>query len=243
MMRVAGMIGIEIAGATMAISPAVAQLKPRAPTGSHIFERPTIIAKEQAGRIYQDFARCVYTRNPVRVDQLIRSSDMVTFKELSGSFSGNGRKDTLQLSDCLGLQADLLSSEISFKMPERSMRSFLVEAAYTISVKHLPVDNGVSPAHSRSFSSTGADLATATAMAELADCVVGADPTDADALVRLVPNSAGEIDQARKLTPALGGCVRTGQTFRLNAATVRMIVADGLWQRYVASAAPTGNVH
>lgn len=63
---------------------------------------------------------------------------------------------------------------------------------------------------------------------EFANCVVAADPTDADEVLRTVPSTRGEANAVASLTPHLGPCLQKGVTFTLDAAILRSLVAQGL---------------
>jgi hypothetical protein len=239
------MLALRLSAAALPVmllvsSASLAQLNPGMQTGSLVPVKPHTIDPIRAGLVKQDFARCVYSRNKPAVDRMLLASDLVTFDGMDGK-PVVPYQDRLQMAECLGRQTDQLTAQIGMRLPSDSMRSLLTQAAYVANVTRLPSNDGSVNAERR-FASTDEKLARARGLAELADCVVAHDVLTADALVRVAPGNPAELEVARKLGPAFGACMTSGQSFHLNAAFMRTIAADGLWQRYVAGRTDTSRL-
>jgi len=71
------------------------------------------------------------------------------------------------------------------------------------------------------------------ALHQLAGCVVRAAPADASRLVRTTPGSAEESTSFQAITPRLGPCVNQGRSFSSNKTTLRALLAEALYHRFV----------
>lgn len=69
---------------------------------------------------------------------------------------------------------------------------------------------------------------TAILKHDFANCVVAADPVTADALLRTVPFSGDEEAVVSRLVPLLGGCLQANVKYKLDAPTLRALVAQAL---------------
>jgi hypothetical protein len=217
---------------TLGAMPVAAQLKPERPTGSRVPADPKDLAAGRAAQLQFEFARCIYRRNPKAAAAILANSDPVRvdltragIKSLDSSFG---------LSICLGEQADAGLSNMSVRMPAPTMRLMMAEQAYLTTVPVAPtLQEGAAENVARSYVSEGQLLGKARALAEFADCVVFRNVVGADALVRTRPGSGAENAAARSLGPVLGACLSAGNNTVLNIMTIRSLVADGLWARFV----------
>ncbi|AXJ96720.1 MULTISPECIES: hypothetical protein [unclassified Sphingomonas] len=233
-MRAAGRI-LSAVGAALALVPAgaAAQLKPEMQTGSMIPVQPRAVEADQAGRIRKGFAQCVYRMGAKgAVVRLLTHSDPGTVDLKAAGVSDLSR--SLSMETCLGRELQADQSTLGYKFTPKVLRGMMMEEAYLSTFAVLPPRPAtMTQAVDRTFVSTGDALSVARGLAEFADCVVFKDPEHADALLRTVPNSVAEKTAARALAPALGSCLTAGQTVALNAASIRVFMADGLWNRYV----------
>ncbi len=186
--------------------------------------KPADLARGAMSRL----AMCVYEEKPVLVDKLLDYSDPVAFDPKSTGIKGNWI-DRLGLLSCLSREA--LDGAVELRFTPGALHYMLTEAAY-LSANPMPPSwlAEPRPAAERQFVATGKELALAQALAELADCMVAADPAHSDELLRTTVTSDGEQAAARKLAPALGGCLYQGQALDLTPANIRGWAASGLWQ-------------
>jgi hypothetical protein len=63
---------------------------------------------------------------------------------------------------------------------------------------------------------------------DFADCVVAADPSSSDALLRTEPYTAEEGAAVSRLVPQLGPCLQDGKTYQLDAPILRGLIAQAL---------------
>ena len=71
------------------------------------------------------------------------------------------------------------------------------------------------------------------ALHQLAACVVRAVPVEASRLVRTTPGSAEESAGFQTIAPHLGPCVNQGRSFSSNKTTLRALLAEALYDRFV----------
>lgn len=76
-------------------------------------------------------------------------------------------------------------------------------------------------------------IGPALAMHQLAACVVRAAPAEASRLMRTNPGSAEEAGSFAALAPRFGPCVNRGQTFSSDKTTLRALIAEALYDRFV----------
>ena len=68
-------------------------------------------------------------------------------------------------------------------------------------------------------------------MSAYADCVVFNATTEAHALIHTDVASKEERTAINAIVPALGSCLSAGSQMKLDVASIRALVADGLWAR------------
>lgn len=208
-----------------------AQLKPEQQTGSHIPVSPQAVQGAEAGLIKKAFARCIYKSNTKAAVAILSHSDSMLI-DLKGANIAD-LSGALNMSDCLGEQAGATQNALGFKFKRDMLRGLLSEEAYLSghsAVPTLPV--GGSESTGRNFVSEGENLAKARALAAFSDCIVFTDVGRADALLRTMPESVGERAAARALAPTLGKCLDQGVQFSMTPTSIRVYVADGLWNRF-----------
>lgn len=234
-MRAANVFAVVLA--LLSASPAPAQLKPEAQTGSRIETKPVKIDPKRAGLVMKNFARCVYRANPALAVRLLANSDPVSIDFATMKTSPQKLNDAFGMADCLGEEMGALSLGMGLKMSATRLRPLMAEEDYLFQHKAAPaLPEGATETLNRSYVGTEKNAARARSLAEFADCIVFRDTVHADALLRTAPNSNEEGAAARGLAPSLGACLVQGQTIELTAPAVRAMVADGLWTRYAKMA-------
>ncbi len=73
-------------------------------------------------------------------------------------------------------------------------------------------------------------LAPRTIHEDVATCVVRREPASAMAIIRSQPASDGEGAAIRRLLPQFGPCLPAGESVALNASTIRVFAAAGLYR-------------
>jgi hypothetical protein len=211
------------------LMPAVAfgQLKPEVQTGSLIPVAPQAVEAKDAGLIKKAFARCIYNRNKKAAAVILTYSDPVSVDIKAAKISDVA--STFDMSECLGKQASVTQNTLGFKFK----REILAEETY---LAGHPVAPTLAPGSveviDRTYVSNSDNLPKARALGAFADCVVFNDVSGSDALLRTMPASASERAAARALAPALGKCLEQGIQFSMSPASIRVYVADGLWNRF-----------
>ena len=217
-------------------STAHAQLQPETQTGSRIPVKPKLLDPERTGQMVKPFAQCVYQRNMANASRLLENSDPVSvdFARLNSSESEITK--LMKMDDCLGLQGNDMETQLGLRFGSQQLRSMMQEEAYLAQHRVAPALSAdaveILPRH---FISTGEALEQAKGIAVFADCLVFADTAGSDALLRTMPGSKNERATARELAPALEACLVQGQNLSLKTSNVRILAADGLWNRYVRS--------
>ncbi|MDR6849639.1 hypothetical protein J2X47_002930 [Sphingomonas sp. BE270] len=215
------------------LMPAVAfgQLKPEVQTGSLIPVAPQAVEAKDAGLIKKAFARCIYNRNKKAAAVILTYSDPVSVDIKAAKISDVA--STFDMSECLGKQASVTQNTLGFKFKREMLRGFLAEETY---LAGHPVAPTLAPGSveviDRTYVSNSDNLPKARALGAFADCVVFNDVSGSDALLRTMPASASERAAARALAPALGKCLEQGIQFSMSPASIRVYVADGLWNRF-----------
>lgn len=231
-------VALVVAGLVSA-SPAFAQLEPYTPTGSRVARGPEAVDPKLARRMQKDIGRCVYSRHPELADRFLQSSDLngADFHRLG--VPAEDLRDDFSMGDCLGWAMTASQSEASLSIRFSGLRTLLAEEAYLD--RHdgpLILPEGSEEFLSSRFFSAPLESEDSRMVSMFADCVIFNAAAEADKVLRTAPASDEESAAVRALVPALSGCLMEGQELELTAASVRAIVADGLWSRshYGASA-------
>lgn len=220
-------------GLLACIAPAAAfgQLKPEAPTGSHIPVPPEAVTAKEAGFIAKAFARCIYENNRKAAAAVLAHSDALTVDLPAAQITDLNR--TFHMPVCLGKQARETDSALGFKFGRQVLRRMLTEEDYLAGHLSAPtLAAGTVELIDRNYVSDGDNLRRAREVGTFADCVVFNDVAGSDALLRTVPASTGERAAARALVPALGKCLEQGAQLSMSPESIRVYVADGLWNRF-----------
>lgn len=222
-----------LSGLLACIAPAAAfgQLKPEVPTGSHIPVPPEIVAAKEAGFIAKAFARCIYESNKKAAAAILAHSDAMTVDLPAAQITDPSR--TFHMPVCLGKQARETDIALGFKFQREVLRRMLTEETYLAGHLSAPtLAAGSVELIDRNYVSDGDNLRRAREVGRFADCVVFNDVAGSDALLRTIPASTAERAAARALVPALGKCLDQGAQLSMSPKSIRVYVADGLWNRF-----------
>jgi hypothetical protein len=123
------------------------------------------------------------------------------------------------------------------RMRYQQYRAALAERLITVELKGRgPIDPAAKPAliwtepkaPTRDDETTREGYSMAVAemyMGKLGECIVRANPGAAQALLATKISDAAELTAFRALSPAIPACVPTGETLKLNRATLREAIA------------------
>lgn len=210
-----------------------AQLKPEAPTGSLLKRPPEKVPYREARFIIKGFAQCIFSRNRAVALKLLADSDPRAIDYGAVGVDSKKLGDELGMDDCLGTMMLGPDGEMGMKITVPALRNLLAEEAYlAANDKPLTIPEGGQEMVERSFVSAGDELVKAKGLAAFSDCITFNDVADSDGLLRTNPATKDEMSVIQKLVPALGGCLTAGQQLSLTPATIRSVIADGLWSRY-----------
>lgn len=233
-LQVKHIVGSIVAACAMAVAvPVSAQIEPSAPTGTRLKQKAEPMGTRDARQIQREFAGCVYRRRSKEAERLLRHSDFLNIDMEALNTSAATFENTLRMKDCLGRAAPGRLRGIGMTYTLSSLRAMLTEAAY--------LENRDEP-----FTITEADevfltdrpfveaedMDSAKILAGFADCVVHSAPVETDALVRTEPDTTEETNAIQALVPFLGPCLPAGNEIALTVASIRSIIADGLWARH-----------
>lgn len=216
-------------------TPALAQLMPLEDNytrpNSRIPREMETVGAEEVRRVVKYFGSCVYRREPEMADALLRNSDQTSIGYSRMGIAAEDLVDELDMSHCLGRAMDAFSLESQLRMSPTTLRSHLAEASYLANNDQAPDigedDPEVLP--NRYFGPSASQHTRYRAA--FSDCIAFHAPHESDRLLRTDPNSNEEAAAVQSLIPALSACLTEGRDIQLTIATIRGLVADGMWAR------------
>jgi hypothetical protein len=224
-----------IALLSAALLAAAAQMGPsERPTGSRLANKPLmgpkLSAKDQAVGA-KAMADCLYDQN----ERVARAALLASTKERADKavevLSGTVRCERMRLGNEFVAVRE-------FKYSTEVMRGMLAERALAKSrpqvaaLASLPLQK----IYQRPwFAVTGRHLT----VDEMGACIADVNPAGIGALIRTVPAAPEEGQAFAALSPDLGRCLRAGTKLQANRQSLRAALAEALFQRLNAPAAPT----
>lgn len=212
-----------------------AQLKPEVPIGSRIAVKPRDVKGEAAGLIIRGFGKCMIGNHKKNAKLLLENSDPLSVDVPSVIGPKGNIIKAFGMETCLGRQADVDQSALGLKFTPTRLREILLEEAYLLANKNQP-NADVNQIIARKFITKEPNLKQAQAFAEFSDCISEKNPRLADQLLRTISGSSEALDATKALAPTFGECLFEGQTIKLNAASARSFVADGMYHRFGSAA-------
>lgn len=225
------LVGFVVVLVSMVLSSyAAAQSAP--PTGTRLNTSPNEVELGEMRVIQRKFAACLYDFFPDQSEELLNSSDFLNFDEEASEIAWNWLGSD-RGKRCLWRAVGQRSGQsTTMTVPVPVLRNLLTEAAY------LKENNGALETNSDDseilttrYFALSQDPDQARLIAGFGDCVVYRQPELADNLLRTKPASEGEGLAVGALAPHLGDCLQSGRDISLTPASLRTIVADGLWAR------------
>lgn len=188
------------------------------------------VQKDQSRAMMNLFSKCVYNRSRTGAIDLIDKTDLgfADFKQIG--LDNDKAAKIYGFHDCLGRVAERNETGVEMHYNAPSLRQWVIQAAYLETYPKGPT--WVKPGYvmtARQYPLSAVNPAVHTAM-DFADCVVAADPYDADFLFRTVSGTPEEKEAIGLIEPSLGPCLPQGLRIRFDPDTLRVWIGEGLWQ-------------
>jgi hypothetical protein len=208
---------------------------------------PLHVPPEKMGKATRDwsramlsqFGKCLYNRSKGDSLDLLDKTDF-GFRDFQQIGMETPKAVRIYgFDDCLRRVAESNGSGVLLTYSAMGLRMWLIQAAYLDRFPKGPAwltpGNVVAP---RSYP-LSEQYGGIKKQMDFADCVVAADPNNADYFYRTPSGSAEEQDALTTLTPAFAPCFPQGVQARFSPAELRVLIGEGLWQAANHSAAPT----
>lgn len=222
-------------------APVQAQDEPETHTGSRLREKPEPMkTNPKSGDdtktriVAKRFGDCVFDRRKKQAIQLLSVSD---YWSIDYSKLGDAEyllNNMILMEQCLGV-ADRGAGGVGMTISNTAIRGALVEAAYLNAYKDedAPITLAADAPEflENRYIVPGRTHDDALAAASFSDCVVYQAPAKAHAVLHTKPGTKDEKAAVMAIVPAVGKCIPSGKEMRLNLASIRAFLADGLWAR------------
>lgn len=222
----------------VAVALAIAAPVAAQDTGSIIqrYDRAQIdadIAKPDTQKLIYAYGACVTKSHRRLAEEFIKTFPF--------SKEADRAARRLEINECLQTNGSFVKVEFQGE----ALRGPLYKALYKTSFDSSPGEIVNAPAIDYRSGSANAPFEALAALVQLrdfADCAVRNDPATARALVVSDVQSSVEAAAFQQYGPALGGCVKVGDTIKLTKPLVRSLTAEALYRLSVAarSQAPNG---
>ena len=184
-------------------------------------------SRQRGALLLRHMGSCVYGKERVAARSLLRA--------IPGSKDEERRLAALhsRLEECVNGDSEAIQST------NFVLRGAVAEAIYlaTFPTDPVAVPAGADPSGLPAswIEAFGKDpsIGPRLAMHQLASCVVRAAPAESSRLVRSAPGSAEEAAGFQAVAPNLGPCVNQGRTFSSNRTTLRALLAEALYDRFI----------
>ena len=200
-------------------------------TGSRFKRAPETASQSDARQMQRDVARCVFDRNKSESRELLAhsSSSRIDFDAIA--LDPADFFDEFNVGDCIGRAMRGSTYRMRMSIQYGTLRNLLAEEAYVRDNSDgVEIPAGAPVNLENRYKYDQLDVRTAV-LAELSDCIVHAQPVEADAFIRTRPGSKDEGEAIEALSPSLGPCLGGEAPPEVGASLVRQVIADGLWSR------------
>lgn len=217
-MRVARHARLIAMAAAIGSSACLNATTPRAYAGPGVGQRHNV----DGAVALQETARCVVRLAPQSAAKLLtlRPESMQEY-DLASHFSGRYER-------CIPNAAGTLHFELV------EFRGYIAEALYLKNYATDPdfskVPHGLVQWPADWFTHRDVQKLLTIYMMHFGSCVAAADPQGAANLLRTEARSGEEKLAINRLRPSLGPCLANGKTFKLDAAILRALTAQGLYR-------------
>ena len=193
-------------------------------------EKMSKVQKDQSWAMMNLFSKCIYNRSRTGAIDLIDKTDFGFFDFTQIGLDNDKAAKIYGFHDCLGRVADRNDTGVEMRYNAPSLRQWVIQAAYLETYPKGPT--WIKPGYvieARQYPLSAGNPGVHNIM-DFADCVVAADPYDADYLFRTVSGTPEEQEAIAGLQPALGPCLPQGMRIRFDPDTLRVWMGEGLWQ-------------
>lgn len=192
-------------------------------------ERMDKVTRDRAKSMESQFSKCLYHRSMEDSLKLLAKTDFgfSDFKQIN--LDPQRAMRIYGFDDCLGRVADTNNTSVAMRFYPANLRQWLIQAAYLEQYPKAPT--WLKPGYviaQREYPLSKGNPAVAMPM-DFADCVVAADPYNADFFFRTTANSADEQQAVNALAPSLGPCLPEGLRIQLQPAMLRTWLGEALW--------------
>ena len=202
------------------------------PIGSRLGERTAGSIERgniESLRMIREWAGCAYVKRPNSVRGLLGAREATT---ISKNFDNLSR----ELGCSMGTPITANSDQRVFQASGYIMRGLLAEAVLseTHAAKNLP-PLPIQQVYTRDwFGLTGRNIEVDIMSA----CAAETNPAAINALLGTIPGTPEEGAAISAIAPSLGPCLRAGAKLNANRQSLRAALAEALYQRAYAPAAP-----
>ena len=189
----------------------------------------TKVNRDRSRAMLGQFSKCLFRRSNEDSLALLEKTDLgfVNFEQIGMTPDVASRHFGFQ--DCLNRVARTQNSGVYLRFWAGGLRLWLLQEAYfkafpdspgwvrpgmTVTARSLPLSDG-NP--------------QVLAALDLADCVVAADPYNADYFFRTSEGSEEETAALNALVPAIQPCVPQGVQLQIQPPQMRQWLGEGLW--------------
>jgi hypothetical protein len=204
---------------------------PYQPPMLHVpLEKMSKASRDWSRAMLSQFGKCLYNRSRGDSLDLLDKTDFGfrDFQQIGMDMPKAVR--IYGFDDCLHRVAEANQSGVLLSYSPMGLRQWLIQAAYMDQYPKGPAwlkPGNVVEARTYPLSKEHRDVQM---QMDLADCVVAADPNNADYFYRTPSGSAEEKDAVETLTPSLAPCLPHGAQVQLSPALLRALIGEGLWQ-------------
>ena len=201
--------------------------------------RSTRLMRERSKDMLVQLTGCLYNRSHEDSLSLLERTDMGFADFAQIGLETDRAVRIYGFSDCLRRVANTHRLDVQVRFTPGALRQWLLQEAYLDRYPEGPswVRAGNVIAE-RQLPLSQANAAVRGSL-DFADCVVQADPFNADDFFRAVPGSADEKAAIQALTPSLGPCLPQGMQVELTPAALRVWIGEALWHAANHSGPPT----
>ena len=189
----------------------------------------TKVNRDRSRAMLGQFSKCLFRRSNEDSLELLEKTDLgfVNFEQIGMTPDVASRHFGFQ--DCLNRVARTQNSGVYLRFWAGGLRLWLLQEAY---FKAFPDSPGwVRPGMTvmaRSLPLSDGNPQVLAAL-DLADCVVAADPYNADYFFRTSEGSAEEMTALQALVPAIQPCVPQGVQLQIQPPQMRQWLGEALW--------------
>jgi len=196
------------------------------------FKRASETAGEiETRRLQRRVARCVYDRHEELSDKILAHSSFGRIDFTAIEVDPDDLFDALDVDRCIGRAMKHNTYSMHMRIRFSTLRNLLAEEAYLEANDDPLTLDAATPALLTNRYLYDSMSKRDSAIANMSDCLVHADPAGSHAVLAELPGSDGEGEAIEALSGALGKCLGSGASTGVSGSMIRQVLADGLWSR------------